>query len=73
MKKMRFLVSWTTKNNDDQLEQAAAAQQAAAQWGVDVQVVFADNDPITQSTQVLKAIQSEPAERPDAIVCEPVG
>jgi ribose transport system substrate-binding protein len=73
MKKMRFLVSLMTKNNDYQLEQAAAAQQAAAQLGVDVQVVFADNDPITQSTQVLKAIQSEPAERPDAIVCEPVG
>lgn len=73
MKKMRFLVSLMTKNNDYQLEQAAAAQQAAAQWGVDLQVVFADNDPITQSTQVLKAIQSEPAERPDAIVCEPVG
>ena len=55
MKKMRFLVSLMTKNNDYQLEQAAAAQQAAAQWGVDLQVVFADNDPITQSTQVLKA------------------
>jgi ABC-type sugar transport system substrate-binding protein len=73
MKKLRFLVSLMTKNNDYQLEQAAAAQQAGAQLGVDVQVVFADNDPITQSTQVLKVIQSDPTTRPDAIVCEPVG
>ena len=73
MKKLRFLVSLMTKNNDYQLEQAAAAQQAAAQLDVDAQILFADNDPITQSTQVLKAIQSDPAERPDAIVCEPVG
>lgn len=73
MKKLRFLVSLMTKNNDYQLEQAAAAQQAAAQLDVDAQILFADNDPITQSTQVLKAIQSDPTERPDAIVCEPVG
>ena len=73
MKKLRFLVSLMTKNNDYQLEQAAAAQQSAAQLDVDAQILFADNDPITQSTQVLKAIQSDPTERPDAIVCEPVG
>jgi ABC-type sugar transport system substrate-binding protein len=73
MKKLRFLVSLMTKNNDYQLEQAAAAQQAAAQLDVDAQILFGDNDPITQSTQVLKAIQAEPTERPDAIVCEPVG
>jgi ABC-type sugar transport system substrate-binding protein len=73
MKKLRFLVSLMTKNNDYQLEQAAAAQHAAAQLDVDVQILFGDNDPITQSTQVLKAIQADPTERPDAIVCEPVG
>jgi ABC-type sugar transport system substrate-binding protein len=73
MKKLKFLVSLMTKNNDYQLEQAAAAQQAAAQLDVDVQILFGDNDPITQSTQVLKAIQADPTERPDAIVCEPVG
>jgi ribose transport system substrate-binding protein len=73
MKRMRFLVSLMTKNNDYQLEQAVAAQQAAAQLDVDAQILFADNDPITQSTQVLKAIQADPTERPDAIICEPVG
>jgi ABC-type sugar transport system substrate-binding protein len=73
MKKLKFLVSLMTKNNDYQLEQAAAAQQAAAQLDVDAQILFGDNDPITQSTQVLKAIQADPTERPDAIVCEPIG
>jgi ribose transport system substrate-binding protein len=73
MKKLRFLVSLITKNNDYQLEQAAAAERASAELGVDVQILFADNDAITQSTQVLKVIQADAAQRPDAIVCEPVG
>ena len=73
MKKLRFLVSLMTKNNDYQLEQAAAAQQAAAQLDVDAQILFADNDPITQSTQVLRAIQTEPSLRPSGILIEPLG
>ncbi|MBV9888922.1 MAG: substrate-binding domain-containing protein [Acidobacteria bacterium] len=62
-----------TRENDYQLEQAASAQQSAASLGVDAQVLFADNDSITQGTQLLKIIQSDPATRPDAIICEPVG
>jgi ABC-type sugar transport system substrate-binding protein len=73
MTKLRFLVSLITKDNDYQMEQAAAAKAAAAEQGVDAQIVYADSDPITQSTQVLKAIQSDPAHRPNGIVIEPVG
>jgi ribose transport system substrate-binding protein len=73
MTKLRFLVSLITKDNDYQTEQAAAAKSAAAEQGVDAQIVYADNDPITQSTQVLKAIQSDPTLRPNGIVIEPVG
>jgi len=40
---------------------------------VDVQIVYADNDAINQSSQILKAIQAAPEDRPDAIVFEPVG
>jgi len=36
-------------------------------------VIYADNDAITQSTQLLKAIQAEESHRPNAIVFEPVG
>ncbi len=73
MSKLKFLVSLMTNENDYQLEQANSASQAAIKFGVNVQILFADNDAITQSTQLLKAIQVEAKDRPDAIVFEPVG
>jgi ribose transport system substrate-binding protein len=73
MANLRFIVSLITKDNDYQVEQAAAAQAAAQKLGVDVQILYADNDAITQSTQLLKAIQAEAAMRPHAIIFEPVG
>jgi ribose transport system substrate-binding protein len=73
MKKLRFLVSLTTNDNDYQIEQANSAEQAARKVGAEVQIVYADNDAITQSTQILKAIQSDESQRPDAVVFEPVG
>src|SRR5437660_1113927 len=73
MKKLRFLVSLTTDDNDYQIEQAQSAEEAARKFGVELRVIYADNDAITQSTQLLKAIQAEEAHRPDAIIFEPVG
>lgn len=73
MKKLRFLVSLTTNDNDYQIEQAQSAEAAARKLGVELQVIYADNDAITQSTQLLKAIQAEEEHRPDAIIFEPVG
>jgi ABC-type sugar transport system substrate-binding protein len=73
MKKLRFLLSLTTKNNDFQLEQDASARAAAQLAGVDLDLLYADGDTITQSTQLLKAIQAESNARPDAILFEPVG
>jgi ribose transport system substrate-binding protein len=73
MKKLRFLVSLTTNDNDYQIEQAQSAEDAARKLGVELQVIYADNDAITQSTQLLKAIQAEESHRPDAIIFEPVG
>jgi ribose transport system substrate-binding protein len=73
MTKLRFLVSLITKDNDYQMEQAAAAKTAAAELGVEAEIVYADNDPITQSTQVLKVIQTEPSLRPSGIIIEPLG
>lgn len=73
MSKLRFLVSLITKENDYQVEQAAAARAAASELGVDADIIYADNDPITQSTQVLKAIQAEEAQRPDGVIIEPLG
>jgi ribose transport system substrate-binding protein len=72
-KKIRILVSLTTNDNDYQTEQAQSAEQAAKRLDVAAEIIFADNDAINQSTQILKAIQSPPQTRPDAIVFEPVG
>jgi ABC-type sugar transport system substrate-binding protein len=73
MRKLRFLVSLTTNENDYQIEQARAAEQAALKFDVDLQLLYADNDAINQSTQILKAVQAVPEDRPDAIIFEPVG
>jgi len=73
MKRLRFLVSLITQENDFQLEQAASAQEASRRLDVDIEVLYANNDTITQSTQILKAIQAPPESRPDAIVFEPAG
>src|SRR5262245_34132939 len=40
---------------------------------LDLQILFAGNDTITQSTQILRAIQGDPTLRPDAVIFEPVG
>src|SRR5438874_6984747 len=73
MKKLRFLVSLTTNDNDYQIEQAQSAEEAARKFGVELQVIYAENDTITHSTQLLKAIQAEQSHRPYAIIFEPVG
>lgn len=71
MKKPRILVSLTTDENDYQQEQATAAQAAAHALEVEVQIIYAGNDSITQSQQLLKAVQAK-ENRPDAIMFEPV-
>jgi ribose transport system substrate-binding protein len=73
MTKRRFLVSLTTKDNDYQIEQAESAEAAARKLQLDLQILYAENDAINQSTQILKAIQSAPDLRPHAVVFEPVG
>lgn len=73
MKRLRFLISLCTDDNDYQCEQAIDAEQAARQLGVDIEVLYAQNDSLCQSQQLLQAIQSSSSARPDAIVLEPVG
>jgi len=72
MKKLSFLVSLTNNETDYPKEQAAAAQQAAQRFGADLRIVYADNDSVNQSQQLLQAIQAS-GSRPDAIICHPVG
>jgi ribose transport system substrate-binding protein len=73
MKKLRFVASLTTNENDFQMEQAASAQEAANRLNVDLEILYAENDAILQSQQLLKIIQSNSDSHPDGIVFEPVG
>src|SRR5207245_1366365 len=73
VKKLKFVVSLTTRDNDYQMEQATAAEEAGRRFGVDVQILDAENDAILQSQQLLKIIQSNTEPHPDGIIFEPVG
>jgi len=69
MKRLRFIVSLITDENDYQRQQAAAAQEAATRLGVDVQILFAKNDAIYQSRQLLDVIHGH--DSVDGILVEP--
>ncbi len=73
MKKLKFVVSLTTRDNDYQQEQASSAVETAARLGVDIELVYAENDAVLQSQQLLKFIQSNSESRPAGIIFEPVG
>ncbi len=69
---LNVLLSLITDDNDFQLAQAAAAQAAANRHGINLQIVYADNDAVHQTQQILSFIQT-PSKKPDAILTEPVG
>jgi ABC-type sugar transport system substrate-binding protein len=66
------LVALTTEDNDYQVEQAVSAEDAARRNGAALKIIYADNDAIRQSQQLLEVIQSGTT-KPDAIVFEPAG
>ena len=71
--KLKVLVFLITSGTDYQLEQAAVAERMAAKLNLSLTIEYADSDGVYQTLQVLKAIQSAPGLRPDAVVVEPVG
>ena len=73
MTKPSVLLSLANADNDYQREQASAAQTAADQAGIDLRVIYAGGDAITQTKQLLAAAQTPVAERPGAIIVEPAG
>jgi len=73
MKMLKFVLSLTTQNSDYQSEQAAAAKEAARRLSIDLQILYADNDTILQSQQLLTIVQGQADSRPDGIIFEPVG
>jgi ABC-type sugar transport system substrate-binding protein len=73
MKRLSFLVSLTNDDNDYQQEQAAVAEKAARRLGVEVKIIHANNDALTQSQQLLHYVQAAAEARPSAIIFEPAG
>ena len=73
MAKPRLLLSVLNDVNDFQIEQAKSSRQTAAQVGVDLEIVFAQDDGILQSQQLLHHIQSPAGARPNGIIFEPAG
>jgi ribose transport system substrate-binding protein len=73
MNTLRVLLALITNDNDYQIEQANSATQAASKLSIEAKTVYADNDAVNQSTQILKAVQAVPEERPDAVIFEPAG
>jgi ABC-type sugar transport system substrate-binding protein len=71
MKKLRVVVS-LPNDNAYQHEQATVAKATGEFLGLELQVLHANDDSITQSQQLLEIIQSRPENRPSAILVEPV-
>jgi ribose transport system substrate-binding protein len=72
MDKLNVVVALTTRENDYQAEQAIAVAEVATRLGINIQIIYADNDAVNQTQQLIKIIQN-PAQRPTAILVEPVG
>jgi ribose transport system substrate-binding protein len=72
MDKLNVVVALTTRDNDYQAEQAVAVTDMAARVGIKIQIIYADNDAVNQTQQLVKIIQ-DPIQRPSAILVEPVG
>ncbi|HEY2912785.1 MAG TPA: sugar ABC transporter substrate-binding protein [Candidatus Angelobacter sp.] len=70
MKRLSIVVSLPGENNYLR-EQEAVARISAQRLGLDLQVINAKSDPITQSQQVLEVVQAH-SRRPDAVIVEPV-
>jgi ribose transport system substrate-binding protein len=72
MRNLNVVVALTTRDNDYQAEQSASATEVASRLGVKIDVIYADNNAVNQCQQLVKIIQDR-AQRPDAILVEPVG
>jgi ABC-type sugar transport system substrate-binding protein len=71
MRKLGIVVS-LPNDNAYQHQQGVVAKSTGERLGVDVKVIHANDDPITQSQQLLEIIQSHSKARPNAFLVEPV-
>jgi len=69
---MKVLISLTTQDNDYQRAQAASVESVARRMGAHIEIIYADNDPVLQSQQILSVIQRKNSDI-SAVITEPVG
>ena len=72
MNPLHVVVALTTRDNDYQAEQATAVSDTATRLGVKIDIIYADNDAVNQTQQLIKIIQNN-EKKPAAILVEPVG
>ena len=73
MNRLKVVLALITRDNDYQREQASVAEATARRLGIELRVVYAENDAILQTKQLLEAIHAPAEGRPHALVVEPVG
>ena len=66
MTNLNVVVALTTRDNDYQAEQASAVTEAASRLGAKIEIIYADNDAVNQTQQLIKIIQNSEG-RPAAI------
>jgi len=71
MNNLSVVVALISRDNDYQAEQAASVSEIASRLGIRIDVIYANNDAVNQTQQLVKIIQSD--KRPSAILVEPVG
>ena len=72
MPNARVLVSLLTDQEEFQRLQAEDAKATAAVHGLDVEVLFAENNGVVQIQQLFRAVHAAAEERPTAIIVETV-
>src|ERR1700732_3568004 len=72
MERLNGVVALSTRENDSKAERAVAAAEIAARLGIKIQIIYADNDAVNQTQQLIKLIQ-DTTQRRSAILVEPVG
>ncbi|PYQ15427.1 MAG: hypothetical protein DMF79_19790 [Acidobacteria bacterium] len=72
MGKTRLIASFLSEEQEFQVMQAADAKLAAERAGLDLEVLFAENNAVLQIQQLFRFVHAPEAERPAAIIVETV-
>src|SRR5438067_11198964 len=72
MARPRVIVALLAEDQEFQRLQAEEAREAGAHHDLEVEVLFAQNNPIIQIQQLFRAVHAPPESRPCAIVTETI-